>query len=356
MQGTYTKIFCIFLLLVGFGRNTISAQQDPMFTQYMFNTLTYNPAYAGSKNFLSANVLYRSQWYGWNNPGNGLNPDLSTGGAPISQTFTIHTPLNERVGIGLSVVNDKIGATESTGANFSYAYRIPFIKGKLALALQGGVFNFRADYSDLIARDPLDDDPAFMNNLTQNEWRPNFGTGIYYHSDQFYLGISVPRLFQTTLRESTRVGDDNLHQTFQHFYFALGGAIPIKNNQDFVFKPSILVKSVGLLSELSRQGNSTKIIGAPNEFDIDLSILLYRSIWIGASFRSSFEILIEQESSTDSADFWIGFILKKGLRLAFAYDYSLTPIQNSSVGSFEMSVGYDLDFSGVEKVNSPRYF
>lgn len=360
MQRTYTRILylCSLLLVLSSSILRLEAQQDPMFTQYMFNTLAYNPAYAGSKEYLSSNVLYRSQWYGWNNRGNGLHPDLTTGGAPVTQTFTIHSPLNERIGVGFSVVNDKIGVTESTVANFSYAYRIPFIEGKLALAVQGGVLNFRADYADLIALDPLLDDPAFMD-LNPNIWRPNFGFGLYYHSDHFYLGISVPHLLESNLRTrraNEPLNGTNIHRTYQHFYFAMGGAVPIKNNPDFVFKPSLLVKSVGILNELSRQGNNTQVIGAPNEFDLDLSMLLYQSFWIGASFRSSFEVFIEQTSSTDSADIWFGYLMKNGLTIALAYDFSLTKVQDYSVGSFEVSLGYDLNFRDSDSVNSPRYF
>jgi len=358
MQKTYTQLTKIFftLLLAGIVTSSSFGQQDPMFTQYMFNSLTFNPAYAGSKNYLSANVLYRTQWLGWNARNNNLNPELTTGGAPISQTFTIHTPVNKRVGVGLSVVNDKIGATESTSANLSYAYRIPFAEGHLALAIQGGMINFRGDFRNLIARDV--DDPAFAVEQP-NDWRPNFGTGIYYNSDRFYAGVSVPRLIEMTLRNTDPNENPSVREfvkSYRHFYFTMGGAIPLNGNQDFVFKPSFLVKSVGLLSELERSGSSTTIIGAPTEFDIDGSIFLYKTFWIGLSFRSSFDIFITQESSTDSADAWVAFYLKNGLRLGFAYDFSLTPIQQRSIGSFEMSVGYDFNYSEVESVNSPRYF
>ncbi len=356
MQKTYTRLTKIILLF--FFSSIITSQtfgqQDPMFTQYMFNSLTFNPAYAGSKNYLSANVLYRTQWAGWNARNNGLNPELTTGGAPVSQTFTIHTPVNKRIGVGLSIVNDKIGATESTGANISYAYRIPFAEGHLALAIQGGMVNFRGDFRNLIARDT--DDPAFAD-LQPNEWRPNFGTGIYYNSDRFYAGVSVPRLVETTLRErlpGSRVKE--VVTAYRHFYFTMGGAIPLNGNRDFVFKPSFLVKSVGLLSELERSGSSTTLIAAPTEFDLDASIFLYRTFWVGLSFRSSFDIFITQQSSTDSADAWFAFYMGNGLRLGFAYDFSLTPIQDSSVGSFEMSVGYDFNYEDVDSVNSPRYF
>ena len=359
MQKTYTqltKIVFLFFFFSGFATSSTFGQQDPMFTQYMFNSLTFNPAYAGSKNYLSANILYRTQWAGWNARNNGLNPELTTGGAPVSQTFTIHTPVNKRIGLGLSLVNDKVGATESTGANISYAYRIPFAEGHLALGLQGGIINFRGDFRNLIARDI--DDPAFVDSQV-SEWRPNFGTGIYYNSDRFYAGVSVPRLLEVSLRDTDpllNIGVKEFVKSYRHFYFTMGGAIPLNGNQDFVFKPSFLVKSVGLLSELERSGSSTTIIGAPTAFDLDASLLIYKTFWVGLSFRSSFDIFITQQSSTDSADIWFAFYLKNGLRLGFAYDFSLTPIQQRSVGSFEMSVGYDFNYEDVDSVNSPRYF
>ena len=346
---------CRILLLLFFAYG-LQAQQDPMFTQYMFNSLTFNPAYAGSKDYMSANILYRTQWEGWNSRGNGLNPELTTGGAPVSQTFTLHSPVGKRVGMGLGIVNDKIGATESTGVNLAYAYRIPFAEGKLALAIQGGVINFRGNFKDLIAINPLPDDPAFADNEL-SRWRPTFGAGIYYHSERFYTGVSVPRLIETSLRDDVPGQNTrDIAQTYQHFYFTLGGAIPIKGNENFVFKPSCLVKSVGLLSELQRSGSSVTTIGAPTQFDLDVSLFINRTFWVGTSFRSSFDIFISQESSYDSMDAWMAFFLKNGLRLGFAYDFSLTPIQNYSVGSFELSLGYDFSYTDKDQINSPRYF
>lgn len=358
MQKTYTEPYIVLILLTALLLPLLCrAQQNPMFTQYMFNSLTFNPAYAGSKEYLSANILYRTQWAGWNNPGNGLNPELETGGAPVTQTFTVHTPVGTRLGAGLSVVNDKIGATESTGANLSYAYRIAFAEGELALAVQGGITNFRGDFAGLIARDPLFSDAAFTEQMP-NVWRPNFGAGLYYHSKTFYLGMSVPRLLESSLRDAAPAEqrNDNPARTYQHFYFTTGGAIPLKGNPDFVFRPSVLVKSVGLFGELKRQGNSTTIIGAPTEFDADISLFLYKTLWLGLSFRSSFEIFITGQSSYDSMDAWLAFYLKNGLRIGAAYDFSLTPVQKYSIGSLELSVGYDFNYSEIEQVNSPRYF
>ena len=146
----------VWLCLIG----SAEAQQDPMFTKYMFNSLIYNPGYAGSHEYMSVRMLYRNQW--WN-----------LEGAPESQSFTIHSPVNDKVGLGLSLLNDKIGVTGSTTANISYAYRLLLGPGKLSIGLQGGMTNWRADWGLLKYKEPQADDEAF-SNIDESQWLPNF--------------------------------------------------------------------------------------------------------------------------------------------------------------------------------------
>ena len=224
--------FVVFLFLftsVSYG------QQDPMFTKYMFNSLAYNPAYAGSNGHMAIALIHRTQWWGIQ-------------GGPNTQSFTIHSPLkNERVGLGLSVVGDAIGPTNSIDANLSYAYHLPLgKKAKLSIALQGGAMNWRADWSDLDIEHAQDD--AF-SEVQPNFWLPNFGAGLYFYTDNFYLGFSSPKLIEYDLRK------ENLNTTqwakqHRHFYLSSGAAIPL-NGDALVFKPSILVKNVGLFSSFN---------------------------------------------------------------------------------------------------------
>ena len=331
------------LALLMMGTSIVSAQQDPMFTNYMFNALTFNPAYAGSNGHMVINALHRSQWVGIE-------------GAPTTQTFTIHSPLkNERVGVGFSFVNDKIGATNSMNFNGAYAYRIPVGKGHLAIGLQASMNNWRADWNKLTYADGQPNDPAFAG-ANPNAWKFNFGTGIYYSTKRFYTGIAVPRVIENDLTQN-RVDQLPFYaKQYRHFYYTLGGAIPIKGDA-LVFKPSLLVKAVSIDSRFKKDSSFSNV-GAPIQFNVDLSLLFQQTLWIGTSFRSSVEAFTGKDaskSSFDSVDFWAAYNLSSGLRLGVGYDYSLTKIQSKSVGSFEIMAGWEFDYR-VKRVVTPRYF
>ena len=298
----------------------------------MFNSLVYNPAYAGSNDHMAIAALLRTQWIG-------------VEGAPRTQTLTLHTPLkNDRVGIGGSIINDKIGPTQTIGFNMSYAYRIPIGKGRLSIGLQGGVENYQADWTLLDLENP--NDPSF--DMNQNRWLPNFGAGIYYYSRHFYAGFSSPHLIEYDLRENIQT---NIYaRQARHYYFSLGGAIPLQGDA-LVFKPSVLVKNVGLLSSQEKMAQF-KNIGAPTEFDIDLSLLFQQTLWVGLSFRSALEF---EKSSYDSGDIWVSWFMPSGLRVGAAYDYPLTELSQVTNGSFELMVGYEFNYRS-KKIVTPRYF
>jgi type IX secretion system PorP/SprF family membrane protein len=334
------KIFTLLCFVCFFGHAAFS-QQDPMFTKYMFNSLHYNPAYAGAKDHLAIGLLYRNQWWGID-------------GAPVTQTFTIHTPLrNKRVGVGFSAYNDVIGPSKQMGANFSYAYRIPMGndgRGKLAIGLQGGVTNWRADFSKItLANQTLAVDEAFMEQQP-NYWLPNFGAGIYYYTQHFYVGFSSPRLIEYDLRGGATT--DVWARQHRHYFGSIGAAIPIKGDL-IIFKPSMLIKNVGMFSKFSKD-EAFQEIGAPTEIDIDLSFLFYEALWIGASFRTAIEAF-NDTSSFDSVDLWAAYYLPNGLRIGAAYDYTLTKLQNSAGGSFELMLGYEFNYK-TKQVVTPRYF
>lgn len=343
MMKKFTLTFLFILSLSGLA----ISQQDPMFTKYMFNSLVFNPAYAGSPDFLSINALYRNQWAGWGNRWSSEDK-----GAPISQTLTVHSPFGKRVGLGFSLINDIVGARNATSVNFSYAYRIKFGHGKLALGLQGGLMHWRADWNKVNERDP--GDPVFQG--MPNAFVPNVGAGIYYNSKFFYAGMSVPQVINYNLPVlGVRLPDNTkIARTFQHFYFTVGGAIPLYGPQ-FMLKPSLLIKSVGLLQDFTGDGTAITTTGAPTEIDLDVSIFLYETLWLGLSFRTAIEAVVANKSSVDSADLWVAYYLKNGLRIGAAYDFSLTPVQRYSAGSFELMLGYDFQYV-VKRVKTPRYF
>lgn len=322
-----------------------SAQQDAMFTKYMFNSLSYNPAYAGTRGYLSMGALHRTQWWGIE-------------GAPHSQSVWVHTPLKgNRVGVGLNLINDIIGPTHSITANLDYSYMIPLGGNhRLSIGIQGGITNWRADWDKLSYE--TGGDEAYMDGAP-SYWLPNFGAGLYYYNqDKFFFGVGVPHILENDLRRST----DNMDVTtefwskqYRHYFFSAGGAIPLDKNRDFVFRPMALVKSVGLFSKFKGDDSPYANVGAPTEVDLDLSVFFYKTFWVGASFRTSVEKFIGDKSSFDSADIWVQYYFTKGLRVGAAYDYTLTKLQQPAQGSFEVMLGYDFDFQ-EKKIVTPRYF
>ena len=312
------------------------AQQDAMFTKYMFNSLSYNPAYAGSKDYMSIGILHRSQWVGID-------------GAPTTQTATVHTPLaNERVGVGFALSNDAIGPTNTVSANASYAYRIPVGDGlRLSVGLQGGIENWNADFSEIVIEDP---DVSFDNQPSR--WLPNFGAGLFLFGERFYAGLSSPNLLEYDLRQNDDPNVEIYSRRYRHYYASVGAAFPIAGD-DIMFKPSLLLKNVGLFSQL-RKEEIARTIGAPTEVDIDLSLLFYNTFWVGASFRTAIEAFNDR-SSYDSADVWVSWNMDNGLRVGAAYDYPLTELNKATAGAFELMLGYELNFL-TKRMVTPRYF
>lgn len=316
-------------------------QQDPMYTKYMFNSLAYNPAVAGSPDFMSIRALYRDQWLGLE-------------GGPRTQSFSIHTPIKERIGIGLSMVNDDIGATGSTNASLIYAYRIPFGPGKISLGMQVTGINWRADWSLLKFKDPRLGDEAFAT-LEPSRWMVNFGAGAFYYTQTYYIGLSVPHLMKNDLRVDGDPNDQRWAQTYPHYFITAGAAWPIKGTAIY-FKPSLLIKSVGLFNTFGSNTTHLNRVGAPTEFDIDAGFLFYEALWIGASFRSAIEAKnFGGNSSFDSVDLWASYYLQNGMRIGASYDYTINKLNQFVNGSFEVMLGYDFNYQ-TKKIITPRYF
>ncbi|MCC6722992.1 MAG: PorP/SprF family type IX secretion system membrane protein [Saprospiraceae bacterium] len=330
----------------------VQAQQEAQFTHYMFNTLVYNPGYAGSKEYLSAVAVYRDQWA-------AKGEKVGWAGRPITQTLSVHSTFKKRVGLGLNIENASAGAREATYLSGIYAYRINFGKGTLSVGLQGGILNWRADWNKLNFKEAQELDHAFAN-ATPSLILPDFGAGLFFYTPNFYAGASMPHLANFQLRELDPVEQDEVRKwarVHRHFYFTTGGAIPLKGD-DIVFRPSFLLKSVGLFNNFFRQGNLVREIGAPVSFDLDAALFLYRKLWLGTSFTSAFAAFNNtgaKQTSHTSFDLYTVLHLKNGLRIGLAYDYPLGKLKTVATGSFELLLGYDF-YQEVDKAVHIRYF
>lgn len=313
-----------------------SAQQDPMFTKYFFNSLIYNPATAGSSDHLNASLIYRQQW-----------PGLE--GAPTTQSLSAHTPLrNDHIGLGLSMVNDNIGASGTFDLNTAYAYRFRVGKSsRLSIGLQASVTNWRGDWSKLTIENT--DDAVFSNDI--NRWLPNFGAGVYFYNKQFFAGVGCPRMLEHDLRKADHDATPVYARTYRHYYATAGAAFKLGGNENLVFRPSALLKSTGAFSSI-RKDKAFKNFASPTELDVDASFFIAQTFWIGAAYRTALET---RKSSNDSADIWAALYFRNGLRIGAAYDLTISRLNDAGAGSFEVMVGYEFDVK-IKRVASPRYF
>lgn len=303
----------IYLALIGLlaivGR--ASAQQQAMFTQYMFNQLAINPAYAGIHEGISTSLLAREQWVGLE-------------GAPSTQTFSIHSPIKYRsIALGAVLVRDQIGLTDQFGAYFSYAYRIQVTKtSKLSFGLQASFNQYQVDYSENIYNDPN------LANQSINDLSPNAGAGIMWHSDRFYLGLSVPQLFSNSLYEGSEDAADPDAKLVRH-YFINGGYV-FDLNPNLKLKPNILFKWVQ---------------GAPFEIDINANFLIKDIVWLGVSYRS-----------LDSFDALFQIQISPQFQLGYSYDFlTTTDLSRVNSGSHEIMINYIFNLKS-NKIVTPRYF
>lgn len=290
-------------------------QQEILLSQYMFNGLFLNPAYAGSHNFAEATALHRSQWVGFD-------------GAPRTQTFGIEGPIkNKNMGIGLTAMNDRIGDTRQTEifANWSYHLMLdPAGKTNLSFGIRAGFSDYTANLSETKVFD--NGDPIFSQNVG-NQFVPKFGAGVYLYSKLWYAGLSVPTIF---------AADDNVRfninevsdRYFQPHTYLTAGYVHIVN-EDFKIKPSFLIRYLP---------------NAPVQADINCNLLFRNTFWIGASYRTGDAIVALLEVN-----------VLEDFRIGYAYDLTVTRINNYSNGSHEVMLSYKFGKDPV-KTKSPRYF
>lgn len=288
--------------------NESNAQQDSQYTMYMYNTANINPAYAGSRETLTAFILHRSQWMGLD-------------GAPITNSFAINAPLGDsNFGWGISFVNDQLGPTSENEISADLAYFIQISDNfKLSLGLKGTANLFKLDISELDIYDPLD--PQFQNMNT--EFSPNVGTGLYLFSDKAYLGLSVPNLFETY---NYNDNDTQINKEKMHFYLIGGYVFDLSEN--LKFKPAFLSKAVE---------------GSPLQTDITGNFLIHDKLTLGISYR--------WDASVSGL---AGFQISESWFIGYGYDMETTELANYNSGSHEIFLRYE--FFNNNRISDPRFF
>jgi type IX secretion system PorP/SprF family membrane protein len=296
-----------------------SAQQDPMFTHYMYNMSVINPAYAtDNADVLNIGGLYRAQWVG-------------AVGGPRTGTFFAHKPISKRVELGISVVNDQIGdVVNENNVYVDFAYVLPVSENtKLSFGAKAGATFFDTNFNGFEYTDPQLD-PAFANNISKVF--PNIGAGLYLFGENYYAGVSVPNLLMTKhLERQDGIVVDGVEA--MHYFITCGYVFTFNGNDNFKLKPAFMAKAVS---------------GAPLSVDVTANMLFNNKFEFGVGYRHG-----------DSVSGLTSFYLTPTLRIGYSYDYTLTNLRNFNSGSHEVFLLFDIDFgrfSGNGYDKSPRFF
>lgn len=306
----YSIQYSILIVMLVFGLFSYG-QQDAQYTQYMYNTVSVNPGYAGSRGHISMAALHRSQWMGLE-------------GAPVTQTFNVHSPIGYRgVGLGLSVVNDEIGPTSETNFDVDFSYTIwTSREGRVSFGLKASANLLDIRFSEL---NQFTTDPTLQQDI-DNRLTPNIGAGVYYHTNKYYVGLSVPRFLETShFQESTL----STAKEQMNFYLIAGYVWDL--NPFLKFKPTVLTKVVQ---------------GAPLQMDVSANFMLNEKFILGAAYR------------WDAAfSGMAGFNISNNFLIGIAYDKETTDLGSAAFndGSFEVIFRYDF-ISTKSNLKSPRFF
>ncbi|NMH28838.1 PorP/SprF family type IX secretion system membrane protein [Flavobacterium silvaticum] len=300
------KIILFAMLLTGIAS---FAQQDAQYTEYMYNTVNINPAYAGSRGAMSFFGLYRTQWVGLD-------------GAPKTGAFSLNTPIgNSRLGLGLGFINDQIGPTDQSTFNVDISYTVPMGETtKLSFGIKGSADFFSLDVNKLDPSNASDPNLQSYNSKLS----PNIGAGAYLHGDNYYVGLSVPRLLQ-----QFQYDDNNVEVSKAKMHYYLIGGYVFDVSPSTKLKPALLLKAVQ---------------GAPLQADISLNAMFIDKFTLGAAYR------------WDAA--WsamAGIQITDGLMLGYAYDMETTRLKNYSSGSHEIYLRFELVRKYKDLV-TPRFF
>ena len=299
MDRKFTIIFFGFAIVTGFF-SRLQAQQLPLYSQYMFNTLEINPAYAGFKEAMQFTSIFRKQF-------NGIKD------APQTALMSFDMPIGEtKLGVGVRLVDDKISVSQTLGAQGSLSYHIEGDESRISFGLQFGAMNYKANLTDLNITNP--GDPIFSQNV--NTLVGNVGTGIFYNTDKYYVGVSVPNIVRTHLRETAvELAEYEVRQAL-HFYVNAGMLIDLNDN--FILKPSFLVRGVK---------------GIPINYDINANVFFREMFSVGLSYRSKSAVVGLMDVRVIPQ-----------LRLGYAYDYNVGRLNAFAKGTHEIILRYHIPF------------
>ena len=310
MKHLRNTAFALLIALIG---TAAHGQQEVMVSQYMFNGLFLNPAYAGSHGYLSTSMLHRAQW-------------LQVEGAPRTSMIALDAPvMNNKMGLGFTLVHDQIGVSRDLDMAGHYAYHLKLNEtSRLSFGLRAGMSVYSAQLTDLLYWDQTDQ--VFQNDIT-NQIVGKFGFGMYWYDRTAFVGLSVPTIYAADGRITTDVGDALQHHFTQHFYLHAGKVFPL--NEVFDIKPSVLVKYMP---------------NAPVQADVNCNLLYKERIWFGAGYRTG-----------DAMVAMVEYQVTPQMRIGYAYDMSTSRLRTYTSGSHEIMLGMDFGRDLV-KIKTPRYF
>lgn len=303
-----------FIFILGLVAISSYAQQEAQFTQYMYNTININPAYAGSRGVLSVFGLHRTQWIGLD-------------GAPTTNCLSINTPINNsNIGLGLSFINDKIGPSDENSISADISYTIKTSDTyKLSFGVKGTANLLNVDFTK-VSKYNLNDNLAQYN--IDNKFSPNVGAGIYYHSNKTYLGLSVPNFLETEhYNKSSTSPSKSVATERMHYHFIAGHVFDL--SESIKLKPAVLTKLVQ---------------GAPLQVDASANFMFNDKFVLGAAYRWD-----------AAASLMAGFQINKSWFIGCGYDMETTKLANYNSGSYEFFLRYEL-FNSIENIVSPRFF
>lgn len=301
----------------------LRAQQEAMMTQFMFNRLFFNPAYAGSEGHPSLSGLYRKQWVGLE-------------GSPDLQLVSFHMPLfQQRVGLGANLSRQSIGITRQLTAEMSYAYRIPLGRGYLSAGLSGSVRYFQEDYSDprVKATQAIQLDQAIPVGM-QTRYLPNFGAGLYYQAQEWYAGIGLPRMIESPLDFGG--GTVSSSREIRHYY-AMGG-FRTQLSPYLALHPQLMLRYVE---------------NVPLDADIHLALEVDNQFHAGVTYRMGGNL---DRARGESVDLILGFRIQEQIMLSVGYDIAMSRIRTYQNGTLEVMLQYGIGRTGAATYDNPRFF